>query len=86
VKARSERRSRHHVRAPQVRAPAIDRQPEMSARQRSGSVAAISSLIRALTVLVTALVYRPLQRVLALGHTSPTEVGEVPSRATGEHD
>jgi hypothetical protein len=40
----------------------------------------------ALTGLVTALVYRRCRRVPALAHTSPTDVCEIPSRATGEHD
>jgi hypothetical protein len=50
----------------------------MAARQRSGDI----SLMRALT----ALAYRSPELVSALVHTSPTEVCEIPSRATGEHD
>ena len=56
--------------------------PEMSARAAQRRYL----LDARLTVLVTTLIYRPVQRVLALAHTSPTEVGEVPSRATGQHD
>jgi hypothetical protein len=53
----------------------------MAARQRSGDVC----WMRAPTVLVTALVYRPPQLVSALAHTSPTKCVRSSSRATGEH-
>jgi hypothetical protein len=48
-------------------------QPETAARQRSGDIC----LMRAPTVLVTALVYRFPQLVSAPAHTSPTKVCEI---------